>query len=226
VFDVSTRSRGSTYYPVFLNIYKRQCVVVGGGKVALRKVERFLEQGAIVQVIAPNLCPEVNRLAMNRAINVVRRNYEVGDLKEAYIAIAASTDTDTNRRTAIEAKSQGILVNVVDDSEQSDFITPSCLRRGELTIAISTAGRSPALARKIRARLEKDFGEEYASLVTMIGEVRSQLKEEGVTVNESVWQKALNLDPLIRMIRSGQAEKAKTTMINNLEREIKAEQVV
>ena len=206
------------YYPIFLNVYKKRCVVVGGGEVALRKVKALLEQGATVQVITPAFCSELSCLAESKAINVLRRSYEPGDLKGAYIAIAATTETETNKRVAMEAKRRGILVNVVDDLEQSDFIVPSCLRRGDLTIAVSTAGKSPALARKIRTRLEKDLGEEYASLVALIDEVRSKLKQRGVTVNKGVWQNALDLDLLIEMVRAGQSEKAKATLLNNLER--------
>ena len=206
------------YYPIFLNIYKRRCVVVGGGEVALRKVRALLEQGATVQVITPALCSELSCLAESKAINVLQRSYEPGDLKGAYIAIAATTETETNKRVAMEAKRRGILVNVVDDLERSDFIVPSCLRRGELTIAVSTAGKSPALARKIRTRLEKDLVEEYASLVALIGEVRSELRQQGITVNKNAWQKALDLDSLIEMLRAGQSKKAKATLLNNLER--------
>lgn len=206
------------YYPISLNIHKKKCVVVGGGEIALRKVRGLLEQGAVVQVITPTLCPELNCLAESKAISVLQRNYESGDLKGTCIAIAATTETETNKRVAMEAKRQGILVNVVDDPERSDFIVPSYIHRGELTIAVSTAGRSPALARKIRTRLETDFGKEYASLVALVGEVRSELKQRGVTINKSAWQKALDLDGLIKMVRAGQVEKAKNTLRNNLER--------
>lgn len=210
------RNRSSPYYPIFLNIYKRRCVVVGGGEVALRKVKMLLEQGATVQVIAPSLCSGLSYLAQSGAINVLRRNYEPGDLRDTYIVIAATTEADTNKKVALEAKSRGTLVNVVDDSEQSDFIVPAYVRRGDLTIAVSTAGKSPALAQKIRKKLEGDWGEEYASLVALIGEVRSQLKQQGITVSSSAWQKALDLDCLAEMVRSGQGEKARATLLSNL----------
>ena len=209
-------TRSSPYYPIFLNIYKRRCVVVGGGEVALRKVKMLLEQGATVQVVTPSLCSGLSYLAQSGAINALHRNYEPGDLQDAYIAIAATTEADTNKRVAIEAKSRGILVNVVDDSEQSDFIVPAYVRRGDLTIAVSTAGKSPALAQKIRKKLEKDWGEEYASLVALIGEVRSQLKQQGITVSSGAWQKALDLDCLAEMVRSGQSEKARAILLSSL----------
>ncbi|HUV55982.1 MAG TPA: bifunctional precorrin-2 dehydrogenase/sirohydrochlorin ferrochelatase [Dehalococcoidales bacterium] len=215
------RLNPSVYYPVFLNIYQKKCIVVGGGEVALRKVRALLEQGATVQVIAPTLSSELSHLADSNTITVLPRNYEPGDLKNARIIIAATTETETNRRVAMEAKRRGILVNVVDDPEHSDFIVPSCIHRGDLTIAISTAGKSPALARKIRTRLESDFGKEYLSLVKLIGEVRSELKRRRVKVNATIWQDALDLDQLIEMVRAGQIEKAKTTLLNNLEKQVK-----
>ncbi len=204
------------YYAISLNIYQKKCVVVGGGEVALRKVKALLKQGAAVQVVAAAPCPGLSLLADSKLINVLQRNYKRGDLKDAYIAIAATTETETNKKVALEARHRGILVNVADDPEQSDFIVPACVHRGELTIAISTAGKSPALARKIRTRLEKDFGEEYASLVTLIGEVRSELKEQGITINQSMWQDALDLELLIEMVRTGQVEEAKATLLNRL----------
>jgi len=206
------------YYAISLNICQKKCVVIGGGEVALRKVAALLEQGAIVHSIAPTLCSGLSLLADSKAISVLRRNYKRGDLKDAYIAIAATTETETNKKVAMEARRQGILVNVVDDSEQSDFIVPACVHRGELTIAISTAGKSPALARKIRTRLEKDFGEEYASLVTLIGEVRSEVKEQGIPISQNAWQDALDLERLIKMVRAGQLEEAKAALRNSLKR--------
>lgn len=206
------------YYPSFLNIQGKRCVVIGGGKVALRKVKALLDCGANVTVVSPALHRDLAQLAEAGTISLIHRNDKPGDLMGAFIAIAATTETDTNKRVAMEAKSQGILVNVADDLEQSDFIVPSYVRRGDLTIAVSTAGKSPALAQKIRKKLEKDWGEEYASLVVLVNKVRSQLKQQGVTVNSGIWQKSLDLDSLIEMVRSGQGEKAKATLLNNLER--------
>lgn len=205
------------YYPSFLNIQGKRCVVVGGGKVALRKVKALLDCGATVTVVSRALHQDLAQLAEAGTISLIHRDYTPGDLKDAFIAIVATTETDTNKRVAGEAKRQGVLVNVVDDLEQSDFIVPACLRRGDLTIAISTAGRSPALARKIRARLEGDFGEEYTSLVSLINEVRTELKQRGVTVSSSAWQKALDVDWLLGLLRNSQREKAKATLLGNLE---------
>ena len=206
------------YYPIFLGLSGKRCVVVGGGQVALRKVRALLEHEAEVKVISPKLCPELAQMAEKGVIMVLSRSYNDGDLEGAFIVIAATCDSEINRKVAEEAREKKILVNVVDDPEQSAFIAPSYLRRGALTIAVSTAGKSPALARKIRTRLEKDFGDEYASLALVIGEIRTELRRQRIKVNGDTWQEALDLDALTRMLRAGQREKAKATLLTNLER--------
>ena len=172
-----------TYYPIFVNISGKKCVVVGGGQVALRKVRTLLEYKVSVEVISPDLCSELSQLAESGEICVIQRSYRAGDLKDAFIAIVATNDSETNLKVAEEARRNAVLVNVVDDPESSDFIVPSYMRRGDVTIAVSTAGRSPALARKIRTRLEKDFGDEYAPLALLIDEVRAEVKQQGIKVN-------------------------------------------
>ena len=205
------------YYPIFLNVRGRRCVVIGGGKVALRKVKVLVEHGANVEVVSPVPCPELSKLAAAKTIGVLHKEYEPQDLKGAFIAIAAATESDTNQKVADEARRQKILVNVANSPEQSDFILPSYLSRGDLTIAVSTAGRSPALARKVRTRLEQNFGEEYASLTGLVEEVRSELKKRAVTVSGDDWQKALDLDLLLELLRTGHREKARATLLGNLE---------
>jgi len=205
-----------TYYPIFLNISGKKCVVIGGGQVALRKVRTLLEHGASVEVISPDFCSELSRLAENGEIRVLQKSYRAGDLQDAVITIAATNDRNTNLEVVKEARRKAVLVNVVDDPECSDFIVPSYMHRGDVTIAVSTGGRSPALARKIRTRLEKDFGDEYASLVLLISEVRTEVKRQGIKVNGDAWQEALDLDLLSDLLRRGDNEKAKTILLSNL----------
>ncbi|MFC1981208.1 bifunctional precorrin-2 dehydrogenase/sirohydrochlorin ferrochelatase [Chloroflexota bacterium] len=208
--------RSCSYYPVFLNISDRKCVVVGGGQVALRKAKGLLEYGANVEVISPDLCSELSELAEAGAINVLRRRYQAGDLQGALISIAATNNSDINQEVVKEARRGGVLANIVDDAGDSDFIVPSCLQRGNVTIAVSTAGSSPALARKIRTRLEKDLGDEYASLSLLVEEVRSELKRQGIKVNSDDWQKALDLDLMIDLLKKGNKERAKAALLDNL----------
>lgn len=205
-----------SYYPVFLNISGRKCVVVGGGQVALRKAKGLLECGANVEVISPDLCSELSELAEAGEINVLRRRYQAGALQGALIAIAATDNNDINQEVVKEARRDGVLVNVVDGVQDSDFIAPSCLQRGNITIAVSTSGSSPALARKIRAILEKDFGEEYASLAALVEEVRAELKRQEIKVDSDDWQKALDLDLMVDLLKKGEREKAKSVLFSNL----------
>lgn len=204
------------YYPVSLNIRGRKCVVVGGGEVALRKVKALLEHGAMVTVISPELGPELVQLARHGEITALNREYRAGDLKDSFLAIAATDDSDTNCQIVREAEDRAVLVNVVDDAENSDFIVPSCLRRGDVTIAVATAGRSPALARKIRTRMEEKFGEEYAALALLLDEVRTELKKRGITVGGDDWQAALDLDRLTELLRKGEREKARALILSKL----------
>jgi siroheme synthase-like protein len=204
------------FYPIFLNIQGKRCVVIGGGKVALRKVKMILDYGANVSVISPKPHPDIAKLSKERAIHLIQRGYETRDLKGAVIAIICTDVKEVNRKVADEAKKAGLLVNVADDPEPSDFIIPAFFRRGNLTLAVSTSGKSPALARKIRMKLEKSFGKEYASLLSLIGEVRSTLKKKGYIVGAEVWQEALDLDLLIQLVRSGQRKKAKAILLSKL----------
>jgi siroheme synthase-like protein len=210
-------SKPPVYYPIFLNIKDKRCVVVGGGQVAHRKAKMLLEGRANVFVISPNPHPEIIKLSKRKTIHLIQRDYKPGDLKDAAIILACTDVKEVNHKVADEAKKAGVLVNVADDPKRSDFISPSLFKRGNLMLAISTAGISPALARKIRTKLEKTFGEEYASLLSLIGEVRSTLKEEGYRVPTETWQETLDLDSLIQLLRSGQRKKAKAILLTKLQ---------
>ena len=210
------RGQGTIYYPVFLNVEGKKCVVVGGGQVALRKVGALLEYGAEVEVISSDLCPELAELAESGEILALIREYQAGDLKNAFVAIAATDNNEINRQVVAEARKRIVLVNVVDDADNSDFIVPSRLRRGEVTIAISTGGKSPALARKIHSRLEKEMGDEYALLADLVSEVRAEIRQQNLRIDSDVWQEALDLDLLLDLLRKGEKERAKTILLSNL----------
>jgi siroheme synthase-like protein len=204
------------YYPISLNVRGRKCSVVGGGQVALRKVETLLEHGADVQVISPDLCTELVSLAERKEIDTVTREYRPGDLKDAFVAIVATDNSKINRQIAAEAREQNVLVNVVDDADNSDFIAPSYLRRGGISIAISTSGESPALARKLRTMLEKDFGDEYGRLSVLIGQVRAKARQQNIRVSGDGWQEALDLEVLLGMLKKDGEEKVEATLLDSL----------
>jgi siroheme synthase-like protein len=147
---------------------------------------------------------------------VIRRDYEPGDLEKAFIVVAATDDRRINRRIAEDAKKARALVNVVDDPEPSDFIVPAVVRRGNFTLAISTGGRSPALSRKLRERLETMFGAEYSSLVVLVEEIRSSLKRKGTPVDAETWQDALEIDMILKLLRTGKRKKARDFITGRL----------
>ena len=207
-----------SYCPIMVDIKGKRCVVIGGGEVALRRAEMLVEHGAQVEIISPELCPELNRLAASGAVLSTLREYKPGDLHGAFVVVAATDNSKINNQVAEEALKLGILINVVDIPELSSFIVPSCLHRGDVTIAVSTGGKSPALARRLRTELEKSFGEEYASLAILVSQVRSELKQGGVTIPAEVWQQALDLDVLLELLRLGQWDEAKQRLLSILRR--------
>ena len=214
----TVNKRGTYYYPIFLDIKEKRCVVIGGGEVALRKARMLLEHEALVEIISPELCPELNELVENSTVKAILREYESGDLKGAFVVVAATDDSKTNEQAAEEAMERGILINVVDVPKLSNFIVPSYLRRGDVAIAVSTGGKSPALARKIRSVLENSFGDEYAALALLLDEVRSELKEREASVPGEVWQQALDLEILLEHLRRGQRDEAKKRLLGILGR--------
>ncbi|MDP2181993.1 MAG: bifunctional precorrin-2 dehydrogenase/sirohydrochlorin ferrochelatase [Actinomycetota bacterium] len=163
----------SPYYPVFLDLHNRLAVVVGGGTVAGRKIETLLRYGADVVVIAPLATPGIDALVAEGRIEHEERGYIRGDLAGAFIVICATDDTEVNRAVYQEAEGMGCLVNVVDVPELCNFIVPSIVQRGPLQIAISTAGAAPTVAKRLRKRLESEFGDEWGAYVTLLAEVRS-----------------------------------------------------
>jgi len=203
-------------YPAFLNLEDRDCIVIGGGAVAAQKVKVLVECGARVQVVSPTIHPDISAVADKGLLTIVPREFTPSDLDDAFLVIAASDDNRVNRTVAREARQRRILVNVVDDPRVSDFIVPSSVRRGPLTVAISTMGYSPALSRKLRVFLEELIGEEYEALVPVIGTIREDLKGQGTTVDPEKWQEALDLELLTRLARAGRWDEIRAALWNAL----------
>lgn len=213
---MTKRSADIYYYPVSLAIDGRKCLVIGGGQVALRKVEALLEHGAAVTVASPRLDDGLRRLAAHGKVITIDRDYRPGDMDGFFMAIVATDSAAINRAAAEEARQKHVLVNVADDAGKSDFITPSHVRRGPVSIAISTSGKSPALARKLRVTLEQEFGEEYARLAELLGEIRAEVLERGLKIKAERWQEAIDLDTLIKLLKQGKYEKARETVMEKL----------
>jgi precorrin-2 dehydrogenase/sirohydrochlorin ferrochelatase len=166
-------------YPInLIGLETRRCVVVGGGEVAARKLAGLLAAGARVTVISPEVSSEVGRLTAEGRITLLQRPYESGDLAGAFLVIAATDDSPTNAAVWQEAGRLGCLINAVDDPAHSNFILPAVVRRGEVNLAISTGGASPALARRLREQLETQVGPEYGDLAGLMAEMRPALMRE------------------------------------------------
>jgi len=163
------------YFPAFLDLNGKLCAVVGGGGVGERKVRSLLKAGALVKVIAPELTPALFRLTEKGRITHLSRPYRRRDLTGTFLVIAATDCRETNERVSLEALEKGILVNVADDPAHSSFIVPSIVKRKDLVVAVSTSGRSPALARILRQKLEKEIGPEYALLLEFLAALRKKI---------------------------------------------------
>lgn len=171
-------TRNKTYYPLFLDVEGRLCVVIGGGQVAERKVRTLLAFGARVRVVSPKLTQGLGRLKGNEAIEHVARHYREGDSEGSLLVIAATSSRTVNRQVREDAGRAGVLVNVVDDPDLCDFLAPSIVKKDPLVIAISTSGVSPGAAKRLRKELETAARLEYAPYVALVGRFRIWLAHE------------------------------------------------
>jgi siroheme synthase-like protein len=204
-----------SYYPIFLDLAGRRCVVIGGGAVAERKVKGLLRGGAAITVISPRQTEVLKAWAGENKINAISREYQVGDLKGYELAFAATEDRKVNAAVSHEGKTTGVWVNAADDPDHCDFILPSVLRRGELTVAVATGGASPALSRLVREELETYFGADYAVLVEVAAEARKELKGNFPSAAPDRWQRALD-ENLRSLVRNGKREEAKVYLLAKL----------
>lgn len=168
------------YLPIFLDVAGRECVVVGGGEVATRKVESLLEAGANVTVVSPRLSSKLEALAAHGRVQHVARAYQRGDLHGCSLVYAATDDPKLHRELAAEAHPLGIPINVADVPELCTFIAPAVVKRGALQLAISTSGASPAFASRIRRKLERQFGTEYALTLEVLRAGRRLLQADEI----------------------------------------------
>ena len=173
------------YYPLFLDITDRRCVVVGGGEVAERKAGRLLDFGASVVVVAKTLTPGLETLKKEGKINHITADYDKALIDDAFLVFGATDRDDVNADISRDARGKGILVNIVDDPDKCDFVLPSLLMQGDLLVAVSTGGKSPALAKKLRGDMEQLFGTEYKTLLEVMGQLRERLVVKGRSSDEN-----------------------------------------
>jgi uroporphyrin-III C-methyltransferase/precorrin-2 dehydrogenase/sirohydrochlorin ferrochelatase len=183
-------------YPVALELAGRRCVVIGGGEIGEHKARGLLEADAEVTVIAPDFSEGLEQMASAGALDLVRREYRDGDLEGAFVAIAATDDRAINKEIFEDAQKAGVLLNAVDDNEHCHFAIPSIVRRGDFLVGISTGGKAPALAKRLRRRLSREFGPAYGTLVEILGRIREELLPHRPDFDRwaESWQRALDTD--------------------------------
>ncbi len=205
-------------YPIALEVAGRRAVVIGAVAVAMGKVEGLLDAGAHVSVIAEGPPARLDRLARDPRAAIERRGFHPEDLDGAFVCVAYSNDPAERARIALEARARGVLVNVVDDVSNCDFAAPAVVRRGELVIAISTGGASPALARRLRVDLLERFGPEWAEVVELLRDVREATLPAlpDIAERSRKWQFALDLDEAAGLVHAGCLEDLRTRLMARL----------
>jgi siroheme synthase-like protein len=190
-------------YPIALKVEDLPCLVVGAGRVAARKAASLLECGARVTVIAPQVCAEIESLG----VSVARRPYEPGDAASYRLVVTATGVAEVDRAVFQDAEKAGVLVNAADNPEACRFLLPSVLRRGPVSIAVSTAGASPYLAAWLRRRVGELVGPEFAAVAVLLAGARQALKDAGLSSESADWSQILDED-LVSLIADGRLDEA------------------
>ena len=208
------------FLPIFFDVKDQRCLLVGGGEVAARKAALLRQAGARVTVVAPALCNALAELAAGGAITYHNRRFQIRDVEEHVLAIAATDDAEANREVSSAARKRGIPVNVVDCPELCSFITPSIIDRAPLVVAVSTGGSSPVLARQLRARLETLIPAAYGRLALLVEEFREAVKRRLPSTGERrrFWESILQ-GPIPEMVFAGQEAQARAALSAAVERQ-------
>jgi siroheme synthase-like protein len=202
-------------FPIFLKMNRRRCLVIGGGAVAERKIVGLLEVGATVTAISPDVTEKIARWSKDKRLNLIARRYQPGDLAGYELVFIATNDGEVNAVAYNEARERGVWVNAADDPAHCDFILPSVLRRGDLTVAVSSGGVSPALARTIREELEIYLSHEYEQLAKLASEARVELHRQSLNVPFETWRRALSGD-VRQFLMRGEVARAKSRLLKEL----------
>ena len=204
-----------SYYPIYLNLDGKRCMVFGGGPVAEGKITELCESGAKITVISPEVTPGIQRSAHSGRVDWQAREFEPGDLDGVFLDIAATNLRGINQQIYQEAQRLGVLLNVVDAPNQCTFIAPSVVKRGQVTLAISTGGTSPALARKLRETLAADPALHWADLAGVLSQARQEVKAQKAAIDPQRWQCCLTPE-LLDLAQSGQEEAALSKLLSEL----------
>jgi precorrin-2 dehydrogenase/sirohydrochlorin ferrochelatase len=205
------------YYPVYLDIKDRNCLVVGGGSVGTRKVKTLLECGANVTVVSTAATEKLHQLSNNGEIKLEARPFQTNDLNDRFMVIGATDNQELNFNIHAEAEHRGILCNIADCPKACNFILPSIVNRGDLIIAISTSGKSPALAKSLRKHLEKEFGEEYAEFLNLMGAIRQKLlsQDHEPEAHKHLFEQLIE-KALVQMLKNGDTKNINSLLLEVL----------
>lgn len=203
------------YYPVYLNLKNKYCIVIGGNPEAEGKVAGLLRAGAKVRVIWPEVTPGLAKLAEEGKLRLCKRGYQPGDLAGAFLVISTITDEAVNAQVWAEGEASNALVNVMDDIPHCNFIAPSILRQGDLTIAISTNGKAPALAVRLRQFLEQKIGHEYGRFLSMAGAIRTPLADKypDLHTRRQMWYQLVDSD-VFDLLKEGKDTEARQRFVD------------
>ncbi len=196
------------YYPIFVELRDRPCLVVGGGHEAEKKTAGLVAADGKVTVVSPDLTPGLEALRAEGRVDWVPRVYLPGDMVGFEIVMVATDDAVANQAIYREGRQRGIWVNAADDTPNCDFILPSVIRKGQITVAASTSGASPALARRLREELNDYLSDDIPAMADLLGEVRTELRRRKISVDAETWQAAIDgpLRALLAQRRYGQAK--------------------
>ena len=201
------KSEPVSYYPIYLQLNDQPCVVIGGGQIAEGKVDGLLAANARVTLISPELTERLHAHVDNEEIIHIPRCYLPGDLGGAFMVICATGQADINHQVWLEATTNKQLVNVVDDTPRCNFIAPSILRQGDLTIAISTGGKAPALAVRLKERLRDEIGPQYAQFLKLAGKLRKPLAQHipNFETRKALWYQLVDSNVLELLAQGNEA---------------------
>ena len=215
------------YYPIMVDLTGREVLVVGGGSVAARKIKTLLEYGAVINMVSKELSPEVKDYVDNGKVRYLGGEFSLVFLKNMFLVIAATDDAELNRRISKAAEEKGMLINAVDQPADCNFIVPSIIKKGDLIVAVSTSGKSPALAKKIRKQLTEYFGEEHELFLRVMGKIRNDIIASGADQKENsrIFHRIVDSE-LLETIKTRDFNKAATILSGILGRDIPVNNII
>jgi precorrin-2 dehydrogenase/sirohydrochlorin ferrochelatase len=202
------RRPGLAGYPANLLVRGRRVVVVGGGRIAARKIEPLLEADALVEVVSPEVGAEVRAWADAGRLVLHERAFRAGDLEGAWLALTATDDPVVNTAVHAAGEAGRVWVNSADDPANCSFTLMSVIRRGDLVVSVGTGGRSPALAAQLRRRLEEEIGPEYETLLDLLADAREELRGAGRSTEDANWQSVFD-GGIVELVRNGRVDEAR-----------------